>query len=157
MERNQTVKYRFVPQKYAAIEPIKPEGGEPAAIGTDGLNACVGVYFKLRDRSMQNFKTRILKSFPDVNLASAADLKLTVNDGDRTSFAIAWAVQQNFDTNFSPEDKPAPAKLAEMKSALKNSASGSGFYVENGTIQRWGFGVSHEMEGSYSKPGFTFP
>ncbi|KAF7357994.1 hypothetical protein MVEN_00846400 [Mycena venus] len=171
--------YRFVPQGHAAIEPIKPEEGKPVAIGTEGLTPCVGVYFKLGDkcfvahfdangakndaeaRTLAQNVCKDLKARIEANLANADDLKLTVNDGERTSFALAWAVQQNFDTRFSPaKELAAPATLAEMKAALNSKYCGKGgvFYVENDQVKRFGlFDKSLPVPvGKYGESGFTF-
>ncbi|KAF8172354.1 hypothetical protein K438DRAFT_1772720 [Mycena galopus ATCC 62051] len=184
--------YRYVPQGYAAIEPINPEGGV-AAIGTYGLTPCVGVYFRLGDdkcfvahfdaqtsadteKAAQALATdvcgKLRKRIEDlfheinVNLASAADLKLTVNAGDKTSVALGWAVQRNFDTKFSPteKDSAAPKTMAEMEAAIK-SERGFGFAVEGDAIIRWTITETTPMEPEpfaagverrYGRAGFTF-
>ena len=110
-----------------------------------------------RDR----FYATIKNKFPSETFAGFQNLTLVANQGDVTTYALAWGVHEAFkkmqDPSYQMQDPPVLNRLSDA-SRLWNvgQRAGNAFIAKNRIVEVPRASVVLDPAGTYGQPGFTF-
>ena len=130
-------------------------------LDTDTRGDTVARVTALAKATRDGFYATIKAKFPGETFSGFQNLTLVANQGEVTSSALAWGVNEAFrkmeDPNYQMQDPPALSKLSDA-SRLWNVGQrpGNALIAKNRAVQVPEASVVLDPAGTYGKPGFTF-
>jgi len=115
----------------------------------------------LAKATRDTFYSTIKSKFPNETFSGFQNLVQIANDGDVTTYALAWGVNEAFekmkDPNYVFQDPPVLSKLSEAKTKWNvGQRPGNTLIAKDRTVQVPGASVILRPSGTYGKDGFTF-
>ena len=115
----------------------------------------------LAKATRDHFFATIKAKFPSKTFSGFQNLTQIANDGEVTTYALAWGVNEAFKKMKDPhhvfQDPPALSKLSEAKTKWNvGQRPGNDFIAKDRTVQVPKPSVVLDPAGTFGKAGFTF-
>ena len=115
----------------------------------------------LAKATRDNFYATIRAKFPSETFSGFQNLTQVANDGDVTTYALAWGVNEAFKKMVNPDyvfqDPPVLSRLSDAKTLWNvGQRAGNALIASNRVVQVPGASVILDPTGPYGQPGFTF-
>ena len=108
-----------------------------------------------------NFYATIRAKFPSETFSGFQNLTQVANDGDVTTYALAWGVNEAFKKMVNPgyvfQGPPPLSRLSDAKTLWNvGQRDGNALIANNRVVQVPPWSVDLKPEGPYGQPGFRF-